>query len=92
MLNSKFLKNSIPPQNHIVQIAQGQTSNYYRLAHEFDLYKAIMSFPNGSSVGPDKKSSQNFKNLVSKSKSSAGFNYLKLLTKLVNFIVEMQNT
>ena len=45
-----------------------------------------MSFPNGSSASPDKKTSQVFKDIVSKSKGSAGFSYLKLLTKLVSLI------
>ena len=47
----------------------------------FDLYKAIMSFPNGSAAGPDKIVPQIFKDLVSKSN-----NFLKSLTKLINLI------
>ena len=53
---------------------------------DFDLYKAIMSFPNGSAAGPDKIVPQNFKDLVSKSNGSAGLNFLKSLTKLINLI------
>ena len=53
---------------------------------DFDLYKAIMSFPNGSAAGPDKIVPQIFKNLVGKSKGSAGLNFLKSLTKLINLI------
>ena len=34
---------------------------------DFDLYKAKMSFPNGSAAGPDKIVPQIFKDLVSKS-------------------------
>ena len=52
---------------------------------EFDLYKA-MSFPNGSTAGPDKKVPQIFKYLLSKSNGSAGLNFLKSLTRLVNLI------
>ena len=43
----------------------------------FDLYKAILSFPNGSAAGPDKIIPQNFKDLASKSNGSAGPNFLK---------------
>ena len=53
---------------------------------DFNLYKVIMSFPNGSAAGPDKIVPQNFKDLVSKSNGSAGLNFLKSLTKLVNLI------
>ena len=53
---------------------------------DFDLYKAIMSFPNGSAAGPDKTVPQIFKDLVSKSNGSAGLNFLKSLTKLINLI------
>ena len=51
---------------------------------DFDLYKAIMSFPNGSAAGPDKIVPQIFKDLVSKSNGSVGPNFLKSLTKLIN--------
>ena len=51
---------------------------------EFDLYKAIMSFPNGSAADPDKIVPQILKDLVSKSNGSAGINFLKSLTKLIN--------
>ena len=51
---------------------------------DFDLYKAIMSFPNGSAAGPDKLVPQISKDLVSKANGSAGLNFLKLLTKLIN--------
>ena len=47
---------------------------------DFDLYKAIMSFPNGSAAGPDKKIPQ----IVSKSNGSAEINFLKSLVKLIN--------
>ena len=53
---------------------------------DFDLYKTIMSFPNGSAAGPDKIVPQIFKDLVSKSNGSAGLNFLKPLTKLINLI------
>ena len=53
---------------------------------DFDLYKAIMSFPNGSAAGPDKIVPQIFKDLVSKSNGSAGLIFLKSLTKLINLI------
>ena len=53
---------------------------------DIDLYKAIMSFPNGSAAGPDKIVPQIFKDLVSKSNGSAGLNFLKSLTKLINLI------
>ena len=45
-----------------------------------------MSFRNGSAAGPDKIVPQIFKDLVSKSNGSAGLNFLKSLTKLVNLI------
>ena len=45
-----------------------------------------MSFPNGSSAGPDKIVPQIFKDFVSKSNGSAGLNFLKSLTKLINLI------
>ena len=53
---------------------------------DFDLYKAIISFPNGSAAVPDKKNPQIFKDLVSKSNGSAGPNFLKSLTLLINLI------
>ena len=53
---------------------------------DFDLDKAILSFPNGSAAGPDKIVPQIFKDLVSKSNGSAGLNFLKSLTKLINLI------
>ena len=53
---------------------------------DFDLYKAIMSFPNGSAAVPDKIVPQIFKDIVSKSSGSAGLNFLKSLTKLINLI------
>ena len=46
----------------------------------FDLYKAIMFFPNGSAAGPDKIVPQIFKDLVRKS------NFLKSLTKLISLL------
>ena len=49
---------------------------------DFDPYKAIVSLPNGSAAGPDKIS----KDIVSKSNGSAGLNFLKSLTKLINLI------
>ena len=45
-----------------------------------------MSFPNGSAAGPDKIVLQVFKDLVSKSNGSAGLNFLKPLTKLINLM------
>ena len=50
---------------------------------DFDLYKAIMSFPNGSAAGLQKIIPQIFKDLVSRSNGSAG---PKSLTKLINLI------
>ena len=51
-----------------------------------DLYKAIMSIPNGSAAGPDKIVPEIFQDLVSRSNCSAGLNFLKSLTKLINLI------
>ena len=53
---------------------------------DFDLYKPIMSFSNGSAAVPDKIVPQILKDLVSKSNGSAGLDFLKSLTKLINFI------
>ena len=53
---------------------------------DFDLCKAIMSFPNGSSAGPDKIVPQIFKDLFNMSNGRQGPNYLKSLTKLKNLI------
>ena len=52
----------------------------------FDLYKAIKSFPNGSAAGPEKIVPQIFNDFVSKSNGSPGLNFLKFLTKLMNLI------
>ena len=57
---------------------------------DFDLYKAIMSFPNGSAEVPDKIVPQIFRDLVSKSNGNAGPNFLKSLTKLINLIGDGQ--
>ena len=53
---------------------------------DFDLYKARMSFPNGSAADPDKIVPQIFEVLVTKSNGSAGLNFMKSLTKLINLI------
>ena len=45
-----------------------------------------MSFLKGSAAGPDKKVPQIFGDPVSKSNGSAGLNFLKPLTKLINLI------
>ena len=45
-----------------------------------------MPFPNGSAAGPDKIVPQIFNDLVSKLNGSEGLNFLKSLTKLINFI------
>ena len=45
-----------------------------------------MSFPNGSAAGPDKIVPQIFKDFVSKLNGTAGLNFLKSLTKLINLI------
>ena len=45
-----------------------------------------MPFPNGSAAGPDKIVPQIFNDLVSKLNGSAGLNFLKSLTKLINLI------
>ena len=45
-----------------------------------------MSFPNASPAGPDKTIPQFFIDLVSMSNGSAGLNFLKSLTKLINLI------
>ena len=51
---------------------------------DFDLYKAIISFPNGWAAGPYEIVPQVFKDLVSKSNGKAGLNFLKSLSKLIN--------
>ena len=56
------------------------------LVADFDPYKAIVSFSNGSAAGPDKVVPQIFKDVVSKSNGSAGLNFLKSITKLINHI------
>ena len=53
---------------------------------DFDLYKAIMNFPNGSAAGPVKIVPQIFEILVSKSNGSAGLSLMKSFTKLINLI------
>ena len=53
---------------------------------DFDLYKLIMSFPNGSAAGPDKIVPQTYKDLVRSSNGSAGLNFLKSVSKLINLI------
>ena len=55
---------------------------------DIDLYKAIMSFPNESATDPDKIVPQIFKVSVSKPNGSAGLNFLRLLTKLINLIAD----
>ena len=51
---------------------------------EFEVYKAIMSLPNGSGAGQEKIVPLVFKDLISKSNGNAGLNFLKSLTKLLN--------
>ena len=45
-----------------------------------------MSFPIRSAAGPDKMVPQVFKNVLSKTNGSAGLNFLKSLSKLINLI------
>ena len=45
-----------------------------------------MSFPNGSAAGPDKIVPQIYKDLVRSSNGSAGLNFLKSVSKLINLI------
>ena len=49
-----------------------------------------MSFPNESAASPDKIVPQTFKNFVIKLNGSAGLNFLKSLTKLINLIGDGQ--
>ena len=55
---------------------------------EFEVYKAIMSFPNGSEAGLDKIVRKFFEDLDSNSNGNARFNFLKSLSKLLNLISE----
>ena len=55
---------------------------------EFFVYKALMSFPNGSSAGLDGISPQILKDLTAKSNGQTGLNFLRVLTNLVNVILE----
>ena len=50
----------------------------------FDLYKAICHFPTDQQQVLIKEFLKFFKDLVSKSNGSAGLNFLKALTKLIN--------
>ena len=52
---------------------------------DFDVYKAVMSFPNGSVP-------QFLKTFFSKSKGNAGLNVLKCFTWLLNLIGEGKKT
>ena len=60
------------------------------IVSEYDFYKRITSFPNGSGAGPDWLAPQVLKNNVCKSIGSAGLEFLKSLRKLV--IVTANNT
>ena len=55
---------------------------------EFFVHKALMSFPNGSSVGLDGILPQVLKFLTAKSNRKIGLNFLRALTNLVNVILE----
>ena len=55
---------------------------------EFFVHKALMSFPNGSSAGPDCIAPQILKDLTAKSNGQTGLNFLKALTSLVNIILD----
>ena len=46
--------------------------------NEPEVYKAIMFFPNGSGAGPNKIFPQDFKDLISKSKSYFSTQFLKI--------------
>ena len=56
------------------------------IASEYHVYKCITSFPKGSGAGPDDLAPHVLKDLVCKSNGSAGLEFLKSLTKLVNLI------
>ena len=55
---------------------------------EFCVHKALMSFPNGSSAELDDISPQILKDLTAKSNGQNGLNFLRVLTNLVNLILE----
>ena len=82
--NYQKLLSKHPQQAKFAALNPEQLDSFF--VTDFDLYKAIMSFPNGSAAGPDKIILQIFKDIVSKSIDSAGLNFLKSLTKLMNLI------
>ena len=55
---------------------------------EFFVHKALMSFPNGPSAGLDVILPQNLKALTLKSNGQTGLNLPRVLTNLVNVILE----
>ena len=55
---------------------------------EFFVHKALMSFPNGSSAGLDGTSPQYLKDLTAKSNGQTGLKLLRVLTNLMNVILE----
>ena len=58
------------------------------LVSDYDVYKAIQSFPNGSGAGPNCVAPQVFKDLTNKSNGDTGLDLLKSLTKLINTIID----
>ena len=52
------------------------------------VHKVLMSFPNGSGAGLDCISPQIWKDLILKSNGQAGLNFLRILTNLVNVILD----
>ena len=91
-LDEGYVKGGIRLAASDDKIAPFATDNYQNSClstlsePNFDLYKAIMSFPNGSAAGPDIIVPQIFTDLVSKSNGSAELNFLKSPTKLINLI------
>ena len=54
----------------------------------FFVHEALMSFPNGFSAGLDGISPQSLKALTAKSNGRTGLNFLRVLTNLVNVVLE----
>jgi hypothetical protein len=76
-----------PPPSRTLNLPDAPNENVdYLSVSEDKVFKAIMSFPNGSSAGLDGIRPQHLKDLIGKSSCDAGQRLLSEITRLCNFM------
>jgi hypothetical protein len=81
------LEEKHPPPSRPLNLPEAPNKNVdYLSVSEDKVFKAIMSFPNGSSAGLDGIRPQHLKDLIGKSSCDAGQRLLSEITRLCNFM------